>query len=111
LGTGAFSSTAGTISSIFTEIIVTAYGRKCQNQSVSTSAQKLSYPRKRISRDFFPNVILNSPHQVRGRPAGLYPGENRGRNDNRKEMQTRIDSKLTYLVTPRPAGKGGLVRK
>jgi hypothetical protein len=42
------------------------------------------------------SLELDSPHQVRGRPAGVYPDENRGRNDEIAWIPAGVYPALRY---------------
>jgi hypothetical protein len=43
---------------------------------------------------------LDSPYQVRGRPAGVYPDENRGRNDKKGGQINIRKFKIAFLLQP-----------
>jgi hypothetical protein len=54
----------------FDEIVKSRHSRENGNPGVVPAKAGNQYLEK-----------LDSPHRVRGRPAGVYPDENRGRND------------------------------
>jgi hypothetical protein len=58
-----------------------------------------SYPRKRVSSGFFFQILFWIP-------AGVYPGENRGRNDDEEGIRTQVDLKSTCFRNPSPSRRG-----